>query len=256
VTFEVSAETYDRHVGRYGPALSAAHVAAAHVAPGERVLDVGCGPGPLTTVLADIVGASNTAAVDPSEPFVDACRRRVPGADVRIASAEALPHADASFDAVLSQLVANFLRDPEQGLREMRRVTRPGGRISAVVWDYGGEMTMLRAFWDAALDLDPDAPDEGRTMLFCRAGELAELFASCGLDDIEHGALTVAADYADFDDYWSPFLSGLGPTGAYCISLAPDAQEALRNACFRRLGSPAGAFTLNARAWYAVGRVD
>jgi SAM-dependent methyltransferase len=255
VTFEVSAEIYNRHVGRYGPALSAAHAAAARVTPGERVLDVGCGPGPLTKVLAGIVGASNTAAVDPSETFVAACRQRVPGADVRLASAEALPHADASFDVVLSQLVANFLRDPEQGLREMRRVTRPGGRISAVVWDYGGEMTLLRAFWDAALELDPNAPDEARTMPFCREGELAQLFAIVGLADIAHGALTVAADYADFDDLWSPFPHGVGPAGAYCVSLTPDAQETFRNACFRRLGSPDGPFTLSARAWYAVGRV-
>lgn len=254
MTFEVAAEFYDRYVGRYGPALSAAHVAAAWVIPGERVLDVGCGPGALTRVLAEIVGASNTAAVDPSESFVEACCRRVPGADVRIASAEALPHEDATFDVVLSQLVMNFVSDPEQAVGEMRRVTRPGGRISAAVWDYGGEMTMLRAFWDAALELDPDAPDES-AMRFCREGELAQLFESCGLGDIENGALRVEADYDDFEDLWSPIPAGVGPAGAYCGSLPPDAQQALRDAFLRRLGSPAGAFSLSARAWYAVGTV-
>jgi ubiquinone/menaquinone biosynthesis C-methylase UbiE len=255
VTFETSAEVYDRHVGRYGAALSAAHAAAAGVVAGERVLDVGCGPGPLTAVVAEIVGAANTAAVDPSQPFVEACRGRVPGADVRRASAESLPYEDATFDVVLSQLVVNFLRDPEQGVREMQRVTRPGGRVSAVVWDYSGEMTMLRAFWDAALELDPDAPDEGATMKFCREGELAELFERSGLSGVERGSLVVDAAYDDFDDYWSPFPTGLAPSGAYCASLDADGQEALREACFRRLGSPSGPFQLSARAWYAVGRV-
>ncbi len=255
MTFETSAETYDRFVGRFGPSLSREHVAAARVVAGERALDVGSGPGVLTRVLAEVLGAENVAAVDPSEPFVAACGERVPGADVRLAPAEQLPFEDGSFDVVLSQLVLNFLGDAEAGMREMRRVARPGGRISAAVWDYAREMTMLRAFWDAALELDPDAPDEGRTMRFCREGELAELFERSGLAGVESGALAAAADYEGFDDYWAPFPTGLAPAGAYCASRGPAEQEALRQACFRRLGSPTGPFTLTARAWYAVGVV-
>jgi ubiquinone/menaquinone biosynthesis C-methylase UbiE len=255
MTFEASAEVYDRHVGRYGPSLSREHTAAAQVKAGERALDVGCGPGVLTRILADVLGAENVAAVDPSEPFVAACRTRVPGADVRVASSESLPFEGAVFDVVLSQLVVNFLDDPQAGLREMRRVTRPGGRVSAAVWDYANGMTMLRAFWDAALELDPDAPDEGRTMRFCRRGELAELFQRGGLAEVESGELAATAEYEDFDDYWAPFPTGLAPSGAYCASLGPDEQAVLREACFRRLGSPAGPFRLTARAWYAVGFV-
>ncbi len=254
MTFDISAEIYDRHVGRYAPALSAAHIEAARVLPGERALDVGCGPGRLTRALADLLGADNVAAVDPSEPFVEACRARVPGADVRLGTAEALPFSDHEFDAVLSQLVVNFLSDPEAGVGEMRRVARPGGTVASCVWDYSGGMTMLRAFWDAALELDPEAPDEGGTMRFCREGELAELWERSGLADVESGALVVEADWNGLDDFWWPFPSGLGPSGGYCASLDPERQEALREACFRRLGSPQGPFTLTARAWYAVGR--
>ena len=222
--------------------------------PGWHVLDVGCGPGGLTSILADLVEADGVAAIEPSEPFVAGCRERVPGADVRLGVAEELPFANGEFDAALSQLVVNFMGDAVAGVGEMRRVTRPGGVVVSSVWDYSGEMTMLRAFWDAALELDPDAPDEGRTMRFCREGELGELWERCGLEDVRTGALAVSARYADFDDYWSPFPAGLAPSGAYCASLDARGQSALREACFVRLGSPAGPFTLSARAWYAVGR--
>jgi SAM-dependent methyltransferase len=253
MTFEASAEIYGRHVGRYVPRLSAELVFVAGIAPGQHVLDVGCGPGGLTTVLADRVGLANVTAVDPSESFVEACRARVPDADVRVGVAEELPFGDDSFDAVLSQLVVNFMSDAEQGLREMARVTLPQGVVASCVWDYAEGMEMLRAFWDAALELDPAAPDEGRTMRFCREGELGELWERCGLRDVESGALVVSAEYEDFEDYWSPFPVGVAPSGAYCASLAPDRQDALKEAAFRRLGSPAGPFSLTARAWYARG---
>lgn len=253
MTFEASAEVYERHVGRYGRALARELVAVARVGSGDSCLDVGCGPGALTSALAEVSGADRVAAVDPSEAFVAACRGRVPDADVRRASAEELPFDDGVFDAVLSQLVVNFLADPERGVGEMRRVARPGGVVAACVWDYAGEMELLRAFWDAALEFDPEAPDEGRTMRFCRERELGELWRRCGLEGVEAGALVVSASYADFDDLWSPFPSGLAPSGAYCASLPADGREALRAACFRRLGSPAGPFTLRARAWYARG---
>ncbi len=253
MTFEASAEIYDRHVGRYVPRLSAELVSVAGIAPGQHVLDVGCGPGGLTAVLADRVGSTNVAAIDPSDPFVEACRERVLGADVRQGVAEKLPFGDDSFDAALSQLVVNFMSDAEQGLREMARVTRPQGVVASCVWDYAEGMEMLRAFWDAALQLDPAAPDEGRTMRFCGKGELGELWERWGLRDVEAGALVVSAEYEDFEDYWSPFPAGIAPSGAYCASLAPDRQDALREAAFRRLGSPAGPFSLTARAWYARG---
>ena len=164
MTFVTSAEAYDRGVGRYGAALSAELIRVSGVAAGHRCLDVGCGPGALTSALARVAGTGQVAAVDPSPPFVEACAKRVPDADVREASAEELPFADAEFDAVLSQLVVNFLSDPERGVSEMRRVARPGGAIAACVWDYARDMQMLRAFWDAVLELDPEAPDEGRTL--------------------------------------------------------------------------------------------
>lgn len=113
-------------------------------------------------------------------------------------------------------------------------------------------MTMLRAFWDAALELDPAAPDEGRTMRYCTPEELASLWRKVGLRAVETEPLVVEAAYDDFDDYWSPFPTGIAPSGAHCASLDDDARATLREACFRRLGSPSGAFTLTARAWFVI----
>jgi SAM-dependent methyltransferase len=257
-SFHKPAEAYDRFVGRYAPELAGALVHWAGIGPGSRVLDVGCGPGALTAALAGAVEAGSVAAVDPSEPFARACAERVPEADVRVASAERLPFEDRAFDATLSQLVLNFLADAAAGLREMRRVTRPGGTVAAAVWDYAGEMTMLRAFWDAAAELDPEqarAADEGRRMPHCDPGALARLWAGGGLADVATGAIVIAAAYEDFDELWQPFTAGVGPAGAYCAALPAAGREALRTAYHRRLGSPAGPFELSARAWTVRGTV-
>ena len=251
--FTAGTEAYARHVGRYGGALSAAHADRAGLVVGERALDVGCGPGVLLAELARRLGASQVAGVDPTEPFLAAARAAVPNADVHVGSAERLPFDADAFDVVLSQLVVNFMDDAESGVAEMQRVARRA--VTSCVWDYAGEMTMLRAFWDAALELDPDAPDEGRTMPFCTPDELAALWDRAGLREVRTDALVVAAGYADFEDYWWPFTSGLGPSGAYCASLHDGARAALRDACFRRLGSPSGPFTLTARAWFVQGAV-
>lgn len=248
-----AADAYARHVGRYGAALSAAHVAAAGLRTGQRALDVGCGPGALTAELARVVGAERTCALDPSEPFVEACRARVPGADVRVGTAEEPPDFGGPFDAVLSQLVLNFLADAPGAVAAMRRALRPGGTLTACVWDYAEGMEMLRAFWDGALELDPSAPDEGRTMRWCSPDELHGLWSAGGLRDVTTGRLEVDAAYDGFADFWEPFERGVGPSGAHCVSLPAGDRARLREACFRRLGEPAGPFALTARAWFVRG---
>src|SRR5215204_6938944 len=258
-TFHASADAYDRFVGRYGPSLASALVGFAGVKPGMRALDVGCGPGALSAALVDQLGAASVSAADPSTPFVDACKTRLPGVDVVEAPAEALPFADGTFDATLSQLVVNFMGDPEAGVREMARVTRPGGVVASCVWDYAGEMTLLRAFWDAAREGDPAraaAADEGLVMRWCGAGELGELWEAAGLRHVRTGALVVSAAYTDFDDLWAPLPTGIAPSGAFCKSLDPDGQTELREAYRRRLGVGDGPFELSARAWAAVGVVS
>jgi SAM-dependent methyltransferase len=256
-TFRASAVAYDRLVGRYAPALAGKLVEAAGVRGGQRALDVGCGPGALTGELVALLGSDRVAAVDPSESFVEACRDRHPGVDVEVGCAEALPFADDAFDHALAQLVVNFMTDPRAGVGEMRRVTRPGGIVSAAVWDYTGEMTLLRRFWDAAVALDPSATDrdEGRCMPFCTPDELAGLWSACGLGDVEVVPVTVAVRYLDFDDLWWPLELGVAPSGAYTASLKPERRAALKAELQRRLDVSDEPFELTARAWVATGQV-
>jgi SAM-dependent methyltransferase len=256
--FRASADAYDRFVGRYSPQLAAALVEFAGIESGMRALDVGCGPGALIAELANRLGKERVSAADPSEPFVEACRARLPGVEVVLAAAEDLPFAAGAFDAVLSQLVVNFIPDAEVGVREMARATRPAGIVASCVWDYAGEMTLLRAFWDAAREVDPEhgaAADEGVVMRWCGEGDLAELWSAAGLHDVRFGALVVSAAYADFEDLWSPLPTGIGPAGAFCASLDEEKRAALHDAYRQRLGVGDGPFELSARAWAAAGRV-
>jgi SAM-dependent methyltransferase len=256
VTFAVPA-AYDRFVGRYSYGLCTALAEAAGITPQSSVLDVGAGTGAGTQRLAELVGPERVAAVDPSEPFVEALRERLPGADVHLAAAESLPFADGAFDAVLALLVVNFMTDPDAGVGEMRRVARPGGVVAACVWDYPGEMTFLRAFWDAAESLDPEGVrdvDERTRMRFGERGELGELWRQSGLVEVDEGELVVSAEYESFEDLWEPFTLGVGPAGYYAASRDPERQEALMNEYRRRLSVPEGAFDLSARAWCAIGR--
>jgi SAM-dependent methyltransferase len=253
-----SAEAYDRFVGRYSGQLAAELTAFAAVRRGMRALDVGCGPGALTSELATQLGAENVAAADPSEPFVEACRRRVPGAEVVVGGAEALPFPDGGFDAALSQLVVNFMADAEAGVREMARVTRRGGIVASCVWDYGGEMTLLRAFWDSAHEVEPEraaAADEARVMRFGGDGDLVDLWRLVGLDAIRFTGLVVSTAYTSFEDLWWPLPRGIGPAGAFTASLDAQGQQALAADFRHRLGVGDEPFELTARAWAVAGIV-
>jgi ubiquinone/menaquinone biosynthesis C-methylase UbiE len=219
-------------------------------------LDVGCGSGALTEPLAELVGAENVAAVDPDPSAVAACRARLPQVELRVATAEELPFSDNRFDVVLAQLVMSLLSDADAGVREMRRVARPGAVVATCVWDFGGGMTVLRKFWDAAAALDPDAArhDQAKTRPFASEAELRALWGRAGLREITTGALNAGADYSSFDDLWKPLVAPDGSPGAYYATLEDTRREMLRQEMGRRLGSPDGPFRLTARAWYVRGR--
>jgi ubiquinone/menaquinone biosynthesis C-methylase UbiE len=252
VSFAGSADAYDRFMGRYSVRLAPSFADFAGVAPGQSVVDVGCGPGALTTELVQRLGSTAVAAVDPSQQFVTAARERHPGVDVQHAAAEELPFADDEFDAALAQLVVHFMADPGRGLAEMARVTHQGGVVAACVWDHAGGQTPLAPFWDAVHELDPDAMDESQ-MAGGRDGHIAELLTDIGLRQVEQTALPVSVEHATFEEWWEPFTLGVGPAGTYLTSVDPDRQEELRERCTERLGP--GPFALESRAWTARGSV-
>jgi SAM-dependent methyltransferase len=246
VSFEVPPDAYDQLVGAYSERLAADFADLAQVGHGQGVLDVGCGPGALTAVLIQRLGAGQVSAVDPSESFVRATRRRCPEAEVQSGVAEDLPYPDGAFDAALAQLVVHFMQDPVAGLREMARVTKDGGVVAACVWDHEGGLGPFSVFWRAARDLDPGVDDEsGRAG--AREGHLAELFEAAGLTDIDASTLTVHRTFETFDDWWTPFTYGIGPPGGYLTGISDDRREALRDRCRQYL--PSAPFDIAASAW-------
>jgi SAM-dependent methyltransferase len=237
-------------MGRYSTPLAVEFADFAGLAPGGRVLEVGCGPGALTRELVVRVGAGNVTAADPKEAFIEALRGRLPEVQVVRTSAEGLPFEDGSFDASLAQLVVHVMDDPVAGLREMARVTREGGVVAACVWDFtdGGP---LGPFWKAARALDPEIEDEG-AWPGTRAGQLAELFRAAGIADVVDGAVSVDVEHAAFEDWWEPFTLGAAPSGKYVAGLDRDRRDALRDRCREMLPEPP--FIVSAKAWAARGR--
>jgi ubiquinone/menaquinone biosynthesis C-methylase UbiE len=250
MSFDVSGNAYDRFMGRYARELAPVFADFAGVHEGA-VVDVGCGSGILTEELARRVGAGKVAAADPS-PLLEACRERVPEADVRNGTAEDLPWPDVSFEAALAQLVLHFLDEPVVGLLEMQRVTRPGGVVAASSWNFP-QMPLLRTFWDSARSVVPAAP--GETQYFDSLEEFAELGPEARLDEVEVAALDVSIRYEGFPELWSTFELGVGPAGEFYATLPDDARRAIRDEYHTRLGSPAGSFDLPAQAWGLRGTV-
>lgn len=251
---------YERFMGRWSRLLAPLLVRFAGVDQNQDVLDIGSGTGALAFAIEAAAPGARIVGIDPSQAYVAYAQSRVKNGGIRFAvgDAQQLQYADGSFDRVLSLLVMNFIPDRAKALREMARVTRPGGIVSAAVWDYGGEMEMLRAFWDEAVAAKPAAAGrDERNMPLCKAGELAALWKAQGLTDVSEQPLTIAMSFASFDDYWEPFLGGQGPAGAYVATLTAAERETLRERLRKRLlgGGAAGPLTLRGRAWAVKGTV-
>jgi SAM-dependent methyltransferase len=228
------------------------------VGPGRQWLDVGCGTGALTSAILACAEPAGVEGVEPSESYLRTARHHIDDERAVFASGDALalPVPTGRFDAVVSGLVLNFLRDPTAAMAEAVRVTRPGGTIAAYVWDYAEGMRLMRCFWDAAVALDPAARrlDEGVRFPLCRPESLRALFTAAGLGGVDVCPIDVPTRFRDFDDYWTPFLGGQGPAPGYAVSLPADRRGALRDRIRSTLPvGEDGSIDLTARAWAVRG---
>ena len=244
---------YDNYVGRWSRLVADDFLRWIDVPPGKAWLDVGCGTGALSRKILERNAPARVLGIDASEAFVSHARAHIAHAhaEFRVGDARALPVADEEFDAAVSGLVLNFVSDPKKAVAEMLRATRPGGTIAVYVWDYAGEMQMMRKFWDAAAALDPAAEklDEGLRFPICQSDALRALFAEAGLREVDTMAIDIPTIFRSFDDYWAPFLGGQGPAPGYCMSLAEPDRMALRDRIKTALkADPDGKIRLIARA--------
>ena len=250
---------YEPFMGRWSRLVAREFIAWLAVPPGGRWLEVGSGPGALTQTILAQAAPQTVRGVDQSDDYVAFARDQVRDAraSFEVGEAQALPMPSAAYEAVVSGLVLNFVPKPSRMAAEMARAARPGGSVALYVWDYAGQMQMLRHFWDAAAGLDPAAAqlDEGRRFPICQPERLAELWQAAGLQSVDVRAFDVPTNFRDFDDFWQPFLSGQAPAPRYARSLGEAQRAALRERLRAALPTGLdGAIRLVARAWAVRGR--
>jgi SAM-dependent methyltransferase len=260
---------YEAYIGRWSRPVAAAFVDWLAQPDGLRWLDVGCGTGALTGTVLARADPAEVAGVDPAAGFLASAQATI--TDPRVAFHQAyaseLPFPAHRFDVVVSALALNFVPEPRRAVQECARVLAPGGVAAAYVWDYAEGMAMLRLFWDAATALDPVGTavpggvagpgvpaDEGLRFPLCRPEPLRALWADAGLTGVSVQAIDVPTVFADFDDYWRPFLGGQGPAPGYVATLPDERRAALRDRLKERLGP--GPIALTARAWAVRGQAD
>lgn len=252
------ADAYEAYVGRWSRRVAETFLRLLEVPAGRRWLDVGCGTGALISAALTAADPSHVVGVDPSQGFLAGARARIgdPRSAFCAGDARWLPVRDHRFGAVVSGLALNFVPDPVRAVAEFARVVAPDGVAAAYVWDYAEGMAMMRHFWDAAAVLDPGATetDEGRRFPLCRPEALERLWADAGFGDIAVQPIDIPTVFADFDDFWLPFLGGQGPASGYAMSLSEGDRGALRDLLHARLpAAPDGSIPLTARAWAVRG---
>jgi SAM-dependent methyltransferase len=253
-----SGDGYEPYIGRWSRSIAREFLVWIGAGPGARWLDLGCGTGALTQTILANTDPAHIDAVDASAEYVSYARQRVRDSRVSftIADGRKLPPLQEPVDFAVSGLVLNFIPQPHDAVAEMIRVARPGGTVAAYLWDYAGEMQLIRYFWDAAIAIDPAAEelDEGRRFPICKPARLEELFKDSGLGEVATRAIDVPTRFQDFNDYWQPFLGGQGPAPGYAMSLTEGRRAQLREHIRAQLPVESdGSINLVARAWAVRG---
>ena len=253
---------YEAWLGRWASRLAEIFLDFVEFPDAGDLLDVGCGTGALTFAMAARWPGRRVVGIDLAPPFISFARSK--GSEelpvFEIGDACALPYASGQFAGAAAHLVLIFIPRPELALRELRRVTRPGGTVAAAQWDFRGGLVFERMLWDVAVGIDPQARvvrDRRFTAPLALPDGLAQLFRDEGLMQVERRSLTVRTDFADFEDYWQPLLGGQGPVCTYFANLAPDLKARIKEAVFDAYcsGAADGPRSLTATAWAVRGKV-
>lgn len=255
-----SGHAYEQYVGRWSRQVAPKFLHWLALPPGLAWADIGCGTGVLSAAILSACSPSSVHGVDKSNGFLSVAKQRIldPRATFDLGDAAQLPWEANVYDAAVSGLAINFVPDPDETVREMARVTRPGGVVAIYLWDYAEGMQMMRHFWDAVVAISPhDARfDEGERFPLCRPEPLKALFENAGLRFVTVTTIDIPTVFQDFDDYWNPFLGGTGSAPAYLASVSDEVREKIRLHVQARLApSQDGTIKLTARAWAVRGRV-
>lgn len=253
-----SGDAYEVYMGRWSRSVARAFVEWLEPRPSQHWLDFGCGTGALTTSICSLCKPASVVGCDAAPAFIAHAAGKVGDARASflVAGLDALPSRVGGFDCIVSGLVLNFLPDPQQAVAKLAQRLRPRGTLAAYVWDYAGGVEFLRHFWEEATASDPAASalDEATRFRRYDAVALASLLRGAQLEHVDTTPLEVATDFADFEDYWRPFLGGTGPAPSYVAALEPEQQGALKQRLERRMPSGAdGRIQLRARAWAVRG---
>lgn len=251
-------DAYENYMGRWSQKVAPLFLKWLDAPADSSWVDIGCGTGGLTELIAKTCKPSSILGIDTAEGFVEVARSRVKDAEFLVGSADDLEFTSDSIDYAVSGLVLNFVPDPYAAIKEMVRVVCPGGSVALYVWDYAGHMQIMRYFFDTAITFDARSAefDDGIKAPICRPLALKEAFGSAGLTDISVNALDITTPFENFDDYWAPFLGGVGSAPKYCVSLDESIQNKIKAAIKEKLPTgPDGEILLAARAWAIRGTV-
>ena len=253
-----AADAYEQYMGRWSRKIAPLFVDWLSASQEKRWADIGCGTGQLSLQIASKCNPSHQVGIDKSEGFLTQAKKNVPSAEFRVCDAQNIDLPDNEADYAVSGLVLNFVTDKAKALSEMARIVRPEGTVGLYVWDYAGQMQIMRYFFDTARLIDPksSAYDDGINASICRPKALSDAFAAAGLSDVETTAIDIPAAFVNFQDYWKPFLGGTGSAPKYCMSLDENTRNKIRDGVRAKLPTgPDGEILLAVRAWAVKGTV-
>jgi SAM-dependent methyltransferase len=248
---------YERFMGPWTRAVGSVFLDWLSIPANRRWLDVGCGTGIFTELLLDTVAPTAVIAIDPAPAQIEQARAKPVShrADFQVGDAQALPFADAEFDVVASALVINFIPDQPRAVGEMKRVVKAGGYVAGYVWDFAGDLSVIRHIWGTVREINPNLPPVPG-IESSRIEALGRLFEGAQLGDVATRPIEVEVTYPSFDIYWQRFTDNPTPMSAYIKELLEPACNDLRATVRSRLPVAAdGTITFAARANAVKGRV-